>query len=80
MDRAIILKKHEGVGVDEISICWIRSYLTGYRYRCMWQNFSLAACHKVLFLSLNYTLYINDKSAAVKYMLLLHADDSVLLA
>ena len=28
-DHTIILKKRKGVGVDELSICWFISYLTG---------------------------------------------------
>ena len=29
VDHAIHLKKRSGVGVDELSICWFRSYFTG---------------------------------------------------
>ena len=29
VDHAILLKKLSGVRVDELSICWLRSYLTG---------------------------------------------------
>ena len=85
VDHAILLKKQKGAGVDELSIYWFRSYLTG-RVEVtdvdgtMWLKVSLAECHKVLYLGLCYYYFLNDMSAAVKCKLLLYADDSVLLA
>ena len=87
MDHVVHLKKLKDVGVDDVSLCWFRSYLMGRvqvtdidetvyvaKYiTCGVQPGSILG-------PLLFILYINDRSAAVKCKLLLHMDYSVLLA
>ena len=87
MDHAILLKKLSSVGVDELSICWFRSYLTG-RVQVTDVDGTMSVAKGItcgvpqgsILGSLLFLLYINDMSATVKCKLLLYADDSVLLA
>ena len=85
--HAILLKKLSCVGVNELSICWFRSYLTG-RVQVtdidgtmyVAKGITCGVPHGSILGPLLFLLYINDMSAAVKCQLLLYADDSVLLA
>ena len=87
VDHAILLKKLSSVGVDELSICWFRSYLTG-RVQVTDVDGTMSVAKGItcgvpqgsILGPLSFLLYINDMSAAVKCKLLLYADDSVLLA
>ena len=87
VDHAILLKKLSSVGVDELSICWFRSYLTG-RVQVTDVDGTMSVAKVItcgvpqgsILGRLLILLYINDISAAVKCKLLLYADNSVLLA
>ena len=87
VDHVILLKKLSSVGVDELSICSFRSYLTGrVQVTDVDGTMSVAKCitcgvpQGSILGPLLFLLYINDLSAAVKCKLLLYVDDSVLLA
>ena len=87
MDHAILLKKLSGVGVNELSICWLRSYLTGRLQvtdvdgtMSVAKGITCGVSQGSILGPLVFRLYTNDMSAAVKCKLLLYADDSVLLA
>ena len=81
------MKKRKGVGVDELSICWFRSYLTG-RVQVTDVDGTMSVAKGItcgvpqdsILEPLLFLLYINDMSVAVKCKLLLYADDSVWLA
>ena len=87
VDHAILLKKLNGVGVNELSICWFRSCLTG-RVQVTDVDGTMSVAKGItcgvpqssILGPLLFLLYTNDMSAAVKCKLLLFADDSVLLA
>ena len=87
VDHAILLKKLSSVGVDELSICWFRSYLTG-RVQVTDVDGTMYVAKGItcgvpqgsVLGPLLFLLYINDMSAAVNCTLYLYADDSVLLA
>ena len=87
VDHVILLKKLSSVGVDELSICWFRSYLTG-RVQVTDVDGTMSVAKGItcgvpqgsILGPLLFLLYINDMSAAVKCKLLLYVDDSVLLA
>ena len=87
VDHAILLKKLSGVGVNELSICWFRSYLTGRVQltdvdgtMSVAKGITCCVSQGAILGLLLFLLYINDMPAAVKCKLLLYADDSVLLA
>ena len=81
------MKKLSSVGVDELSIRWLRSYLTG-RVQVTDIDGTMSVAKGItcgvpqgsILGPLLFLLYINHMSAAVKCKLLLYADDSVLLA
>ena len=87
VDHAIILKKRSGVGVDQLSICWFRLYLTG-KVQVTDVDGTMSVAKGItcgmpqgsILGALLFILYLNDMSAAVKCKLFLYADDLVSLA
>ena len=80
VDHAILLKKLSGVGVDELSICWFRSYLTGSVQvtdvdgtMYVAKGITCGVPQGSILGPLLFLLYITDMSAAVKCKLLLYA-------
>ena len=77
---------HNGVDVDELFICWFRSYLMG-RVQVTDVDGTMSVAKGItcgmpqgsILGPLLFILYINDISAAVKCKLLLYVDDSILL-
>ena len=73
VDHAILLKKRTDVGVDELSICWFRSYLTG-RVPVTYVDGTMSVANGItcgetqgsILGPLLFLLYINDMPAAVK--------------
>ena len=71
VDHAILLKKFSSVGVDELSICWFRLYLTG-RVQVTDVDGTMSVAKGItcgvpqgyIHGPLLFLLYINDMSAA----------------
>ena len=87
VDHAILSKKLSRVGVNELSMCWFRSYLTGRVQvtdvdgtMSVAKGIACGVAQGSIHGSLLFLLYINDMSAVVKCKLLLYMDDLVLLA
>ena len=86
VDHVNLLKKRKGVGVDELSISWFRSYLTG-RVQVTDVDGTMSVAKGIIcrvpqdsiLRPLLFPLYINYMSDQVKCKLL-YADDSDLLA